>query len=67
MYSMYKEINFCGIFLPPFFLSLLVAGIIYLPLHWLWDRINLQRRVWNRPVFELALFVILLSVVTFIL
>jgi hypothetical protein len=64
---MYKEIDFCGIFLPPFFLGLLIAGIIYMPLHRLWDRINLQRWVWNRPVFELALFVILLALVTFIL
>ena len=64
---MYKELDFCGIFLPPFFLGLLITGILYVPLHRLWDRINLQRWVWNRPVFELALFVILLAVVNFIL
>jgi hypothetical protein len=64
---MYKELDFCGIFLPPFFLGLLITGILYVPLHRLWDRINLQRWVWNRPVFELALFVILLALVNFIL
>jgi len=64
---MYKELDFCGIFLPPFFLGLVIAMILYAPLHWLWDRINLQRWVWNRPVFELALFVILLALVNFIL
>jgi hypothetical protein len=64
---MYKELDLCGIFLPPFFLGLLITGILYVPLHRLWDRINLQRWVWNRPVFELALFVILLALVNFIL
>lgn len=64
---MYKEIDFCGIFLPPFFLGLLITGLLYAPLHRLWDRIHLQRWVWNRPVFELALFVILLALVNFIL
>jgi hypothetical protein len=63
----YKEINFCGIFLAPFLLYLLVAGIIYFPLHRLWDRIKIRRWVWNRPVFEAALFIILLGAVAFIL
>jgi len=61
---MYKEINFCGIFLSPFFLRLLIAGLLFLPVHWLGDRMALQRFVWNRPVFEAALFVILLTFVT---
>lgn len=64
---MYKEIDFCGIYLPPFFLCLLVAGLLQLVLHRAGDWIVIQRWVWNRPVFELALFVILLAVVTFIL
>lgn len=64
---MYKEIDFCGIYLPPFFLGLLITGLIYLPLHRWWDRLNIQRWVWNRPVFELALFIILLALVNFIL
>jgi len=60
---MYKEFNFCGIFCAPFFLRLVMAGLLYLPLHWVSDRIQLQQRVWNRPVFEAALFIILLSLV----
>lgn len=63
----YKEINFCGIFLPPFLLYLLVAGIVYLPLHRYWDRVKIQRWIWNRPVFEAALFIILLGAVAFVL
>jgi hypothetical protein len=64
---MFKEIDFCGIYLPPFFICLLLTGILYLLVHRYCDRIAIQRQVWNRPVFELALFVILLAVVTFIL
>ena len=65
--NLYKEIDFCGIYLPPFFLGLLVTGLIFLPLHRYWDRIGLQNRVWNRPVFETAAFIILLALVTYIL
>lgn len=63
----FKEIDFCGVYLPPFFLYLLIAGLIYFPLHWYWDRIVIQRWVWNRPIFEIAVFTILLAVIAFIL
>ncbi|HEV2318421.1 MAG TPA: DUF1656 domain-containing protein [Verrucomicrobiae bacterium] len=63
----YKEINFCGIFLAPLLLYLLVAGAIYFPLHRFWDRIEIQRWVWNRPVFEAALFLILLGAIAYFL
>lgn len=65
--SLFKEINFCGIYLAPFFVCLLVTGLLYAPLHWLWDRVSIQQWVWNRPVFEMALFIILLALVTFLL
>ena len=64
---MYKEANFCGIFLSPFFLCLLITGLIFVPLHWLGDRFAIQKYVWNRPICEAALFVILLSAVVFCL
>lgn len=64
---MYKEIDFCGIYLPPFFLGLLLAGVVFILLQRGFDRIGIQRWVWNRPVFEAALFIILLAVVNFIL
>jgi len=64
---MYKEIDFCGLYLPPFFPGLLIAGIFCFVLHRYWDRIVIQRRIWNRPVFEMAFFIIVLAAVTFIL
>ena len=65
--GLYKEINFCGIFLAPFFLCLLIAGVLYLPLHWCCDRFEIERWFWNRPVLEAALFIILLRLVAVIL
>lgn len=67
MLTTYREIDFCGIYLPPFFLCLLITGVLYFFLHRLWDRLEIQRWVWNRPVFEMALFIILLAAITFIL
>jgi Protein of unknown function (DUF1656) len=64
---MYKEVNFCGIYLAPFFVCLLLTGIIYMPVNWLLDRLQIQRWVWNRPVFDAALFIIILCLITFIL
>ena len=64
---MYKEINFCGIYLAPFFGCLVLTALLYAPLHWFWDRISVQRFVWNRPVFEMAVFIILLGLVIFTL
>lgn len=63
----YHEIDFCGVYLPPFCLSLALTGLLFLLLHRWCDRKVVQRFVWNRPVFEAALFVILLALVTFVL
>ena len=62
---MYKEVNFCGIFLAPFFIRLLITAVLFVPLHRWGDRLEIQRFVWNRPVFEAAVFVIVLSLVVF--
>ncbi len=59
--AMFKEVDFCGIYLSPFFLRLAIAGIVFLILHWCGDRIALHNYVWNRAVFEAALFLIVLS------
>lgn len=62
-----KEVDFCGIYLPPFFLGLLIAGLIYFILHHLLDRVAIHRWVWNRAVFEAAVFVILLAATIFVI
>jgi hypothetical protein len=60
---MFKEVDFCGIYVSPFFVRLVIASILFLPLHWCGDRLALQKFVWNRPVFEAAAFLIVLSLV----
>ncbi len=63
----YKEINFCGIYLAPFFLCLVAAWLAWLPLHWCCDRLDIGRWFWNRPVVEAALFIILLRLAALLL
>lgn len=64
---MLKEINFCGIYFSPVVPCLLITGLLYIPLRWLWNRISVDRHVWNRPLFEFAVFCILFRVVAFVL
>ncbi len=67
MTGVFKEIDFFGVYLSPFFGCLVVAGCITLLVtRWL-DHIGLQRYVWNRPLFDAALFLTLLSVTVFLL
>lgn len=60
---MLKEINICGIFFSPFVGYLLIALILFLPLRMVFDRVALQRYVWHRPLFDMAVFMIILSVI----
>ncbi len=65
--GIHKEINFCGIYLAPFFLCLVITAALSLLLHWCCDRIEIRRWFLNRPVVEAALFIILLRLVALIL
>jgi protein AaeX len=58
---MLKEINLDGIFVSPFALDLFVALLIFLPLRVVFDRWGIQRRVWHRPLFDVSVFVIIVS------
>ncbi len=60
---MIKEINICGVFVAPFAGYLLVALLIFFPLRMLFDRYAIQRWVWHRPLFDLSVFVIILSLI----
>ena len=64
---MIKEFNFCGIYLSPFSLCLIITLCLYLPMRWLWERLRIQRYAWNRPVFEIGIFIILLRLVAIVL
>jgi len=60
---MLKEINLDGVYVSPFVGYLAAALIIFWPLRMLFDRWALQRYVWHRPLFDLSVFVIILSLI----
>ena len=57
---MLREISISGVYLAPFAAYLAVSALAWVPLHWLFDRLRIERFVWHRPVFELAVYLILL-------
>jgi protein AaeX len=60
---MLKEVNFFGIYLSPFVAYLAVALLLFVPLRILFDRWTIQRYVWHRPLFDISIFVIILSLI----
>jgi hypothetical protein len=60
---MLKEINIFGIFFAPFAGYLFIALLIFLPLRRLFDRWAIHRYVWHRPLFDLSIFVVILSLI----
>jgi len=58
-----KEINIFGIYVSPFVGFIFWALLIYFPVRMLLDRIEVQKWVWHRPLFDTAVFVIILSVI----
>jgi len=60
---MIKEINICGIFFAPFAAYLAVALIIFVPVRILFDRCAIQRWVWHRQLFDVSVFIIILSLI----
>jgi hypothetical protein len=64
---MYKEIDIAGIYLPPLLVCLVVAGVFYVPIHHAFNRMAMHHKVWNQPIFEMALFTLLLGMVIYVL
>jgi hypothetical protein len=60
---MLKEINLDGIFVSPFAGDLLFGLLIFYPLRLLFDRCAIQRWVWHRSLFDVSIFVIIVSVI----
>jgi hypothetical protein len=61
--AMIKEVNIFGIYLAPFVLILFLTFIVFIPVRIWFDRVRIQQWVWHRPLFDLAVFVILLSTI----
>ena len=60
-----KEIDILGLFISPMALYLGATVLLFLALQPLLNRLNVERWMWNRPLAELALFVIIMAVVMF--
>jgi hypothetical protein len=60
---MLKEINIFGVFIAPFAGYLFVALLVFIPVRILFDRYAIQRWVWHRPLFDISVFVIILSLI----
>ncbi len=60
---MLKEINLDGIFVSPFALDLFISLLIFMPLRMAFDRWGLQHTVWHRPLFDVSIFVIIVSLI----
>jgi hypothetical protein len=58
---MIREIDLFGVYLSPMLAFLLLAGLAWLALRPVLDRLGLYRLVWHRPLFDLALFVLILA------
>ena len=57
----FNEINLFGLYVAPIAVILAVAWIVYLALRRAGDRFGLTQLVWHPALFELALYVIIVS------
>ena len=58
---MIGEVDIVGIFISPLLLCLITAFIMRLLLSRIFDIVGVYGFVWNRPLFDLSIFLILLG------
>ncbi|MCB4767657.1 DUF1656 domain-containing protein [Ancylobacter sp. Lp-2] len=63
---MYTEISILGVYVAPFAVMMLAAWIVTLPLSMLANRCGIARRVWHPGLFNLCIYVIILSVIVLV-
>ena len=61
---MMTEFDFAGVYFSPFFVTLLLALPVYLLCRGILAQLGLMARLWYPPLFEVGLFIIILSAVT---
>jgi hypothetical protein len=59
---LFQDVEFVGFYLPPLLLWAGCAVIPFLIIRRLMERIGIYRFVWHRPLFNLALYVLLVGV-----
>ncbi|WP_341992355.1 DUF1656 domain-containing protein [Azorhizobium sp. AG788] len=63
---MYTEINILGVYVAPFAVMMLAAWIATFPLNMLANRSGLSRKVWHAGLFNLCIYIIVLSVIVLV-
>lgn len=63
MAPLMKELSFGGVFVSPFVGDLAMAIILFLVLRRLFRGLEIERRVWHPQLFNLCVFLIILSVI----
>lgn len=63
---MYREVNAFGVYVAPFVVMLLLAWVATIPLGILGARLQLSRRVWHPGLFNLSIYVIVLSTIVIV-
>lgn len=58
---MIREIDLFGVYVSPMLIFMALAALAWLVLRRLLARLGVYRWVWHRPLFDTALFVILLA------
>lgn len=58
---MIGEVDLYGVFVPGLALAMLVAFLVSVPLRRLLGWVGFYRMVWHRPLFDLALYVVILG------
>jgi protein AaeX len=62
----FAEVDLFGVYVAPISLLMVVAWVVTIGLRRLAVRVGLLRRVWHPALFVFALFVIILSSLTFV-
>lgn len=62
---MNKEAELAGVCFSPFIIELLLAAVVFFACRWLLARLGLLSRLWHLGLFELSLFILILSAVVY--
>jgi hypothetical protein len=64
--AVFHSLEFLGFYLPPLMIWIGLALILLAVLRRLLERLDFYRFVWHRPLFNLALYVLLVGGITFL-
>ena len=60
---MLKELNIFEVYLSPILLYLVLGVLVWWPLRWILQKAGAYKHVWHAPLFNTALYVILVAVI----